>query len=80
VPFVICSGLSVIYKNLPPTEHPTITSPWRDSALLSYLQEVWFVIGIVLSILFFIYILMDDISNYLEKIKWKRILKKDRKT
>ena len=80
VPLIVCSLLSLIYKNLPPIEHPTITSPLRDPETLSYLSRVWFLIGIVLSILFFIFILMDDISDFIEKKKWERILKKERKT
>ena len=56
------------------------TYPYRTSATLEYLSSRWFMIGIVLSILFFIFIFMEDISNFIEKKIWKRRIKKMEKT
>ena len=78
-PFVVCSTLTLLYSNLKPKDFPDPTYPYRTQEMLAYLSSRWFWIGIVLSILFFIFILMDDIFKFIEKKKWERILKKDRK-
>jgi hypothetical protein len=80
IPFVFCSGLALIYSHMEPKDYPDPTYPYRTPGVLDYLSSYWFVIGIVLTALFFLFILMDDISKFLEKKKWERVLKKDRKT
>ena len=67
IPFVVCSGLALIYSQMKPTDYPDPTYPYRTPGLLAYLSSTWFIIGIILTALFFIFILMDDISKYLKK-------------
>ena len=79
IPFVFCSGLALIYSHMEPKDYPDPTYPYRTPGVLSYLSTNWFIIGIVLTALFLIFILMDDISDYFEKKKWERILRKEKK-
>jgi hypothetical protein len=79
IPFIFCSGLALIYGHMPPKDYPDPTYPYRTPGALSYLSSRWFLIGLVLSGLFFVFILMEDISKYIEKKKWERILKKEKR-
>ncbi len=75
-PLVVCSVLAVIYGNLEPKDFPDPTFPYRTPGALHYLSSRWFLIGVVLSILAFIFIAMEDISDFIEKKIWKRRIKK----
>jgi hypothetical protein len=80
IPFIVCSILSLIYRNMEPKDFPDPTYPYRNPGVLYYLSSRWFMIGIVLSILFFIFISMEDISNFIEKKIWNRRINKIKKT
>lgn len=80
IPFVACSVLALIYRNLEPKDFPDPTYPYRALGALHYLSSRWFIIGVVLSILAFIFIAMEDISSFIENKILKRKIKKMDKT
>ena len=80
IPFIVCSILSLSYKNIEPKDFPDPTFPYHTQGVLYYLSTRWFMIGIVLSIIFFIFIFMDDISNFIEKKIWERRIIKHNKS
>jgi len=72
IPFIVCSLLAILYGNLEPKDYPDPRYPYRTGFVLEYLPSRWFLIGVVLSILFFIIILAEDLSASLQKKLWKR--------
>jgi hypothetical protein len=72
IPFVVCSTLALIYGSLEPKDFPDPTYPYRTPEMLQYLSSRWFLIGGVLSILAFVLIAIEDISNLIEKKVWRR--------
>jgi hypothetical protein len=77
IPFICGSIFSIIYNNLQPQDWTHPNFPWHKTpGMLHYLASGSFIFGIVLSILFFIFILMEDIFSFVDKKLMQRRLKK----
>jgi len=76
LPFTVCSLLAYIYGSIEPKDYPHPTYPYRTPGILHYLSNTWFIIGIVLSILLFILLIIEDAFSFIEKKLEERRLKK----
>jgi hypothetical protein len=76
IPFIICSLLSLIYLYIQPQDYPHPSYPYRTPGVLYYLSSRWFIIGIVLSVLCFLIMVVEDIFGRIEKWSERRHLKK----
>jgi hypothetical protein len=76
IPFIICTGLAIILSLMEPKNFPDPSYPYRTKEYLDYLAAGWFLIGIVLSGVFFCIILIDDVFSYLERLREETRLKK----
>jgi hypothetical protein len=76
IPFILCSILAGLYYTIQPQDYPHLSYPYKTPGALHYLATRWFIIGIVLSILFFLIMVFEDIFTYLDKAIERRQLKK----
>jgi hypothetical protein len=70
IPFIICGALSLCISSMDPNP----AHPYRTAPVLGYLALVWFYIGIVYSLMFFVIILLDDVFNKLQRFFCNRRL------
>ncbi|HTY23967.1 MAG TPA: hypothetical protein VMC85_12595 [Desulfomonilaceae bacterium] len=79
IPLIICVGLSLILSLKEPKNFPDPSYPYKTKEYLDYLSQGWVLIGIILSVVFFCVILIEDVFRYLERIgEEKRISKEIR--
>ncbi len=74
IPFVICTGLSLIFALKEPKNYPDSSYPYRTKECLDCLSQNWFFIGIVLSVVFFCIILIEDVFGYVERLREEKRL------
>jgi hypothetical protein len=79
IPFIICSGLSLILSVKEPRNYPDPVYPYRTKEYLDYLSQGWWLIGIVLSCVFFCIIVIEDVFGYIERLRDQRRLAKERR-
>ena len=52
-----------------PKDYPDPSYPYRTKEYLDYLSQNWFFIGIILSVVFFCIILIEDVFGYVERLR-----------
>jgi hypothetical protein len=72
IPFVACSIFAYIYGLMEPAEYPHPTYPYRTPEIMDYLSNTWFVIGLVLSVLLFLLLIIEDVFSLISKKLDKR--------
>jgi formate-dependent nitrite reductase membrane component NrfD len=74
LPLIICSGLSLIFELIEPKNFPDPSYPYRTKEYLDYLSKGWLFVGIVLSVVFFFIILIEDLFGYFERVREEKRL------
>ena len=67
IPFVVCSIISVVFYFSEPKDYPDPSYPYRTQEYMIYFTNRWFWFGIILSGLFLIIILFEDIPKRIDK-------------
>lgn len=69
IPFLVCWGISIYYRHAPSYDYPDPRYQFSKPGVLAYLADRWFLIGAVLTGIIISILLIEDLFEFLEKLK-----------